>query len=582
VKGTQRAGGVSFSFEGREVTARAGVSLAAALAEAGEFGLRETARGERRGLFCGMGVCQECRVVIDGERSVRACLAPVAPGATVTRETSPTSANGVALVSGGEAEVIEPEVLVIGAGPAGMIAAAIAAENGAEVVVLDERPRGGGQYYKQPASQDLVPPTLAADPQFSDGATLIERMQRSGATVVPGAELWGAFAPQEFTVFDGSASRIYRPARTIVATGAHERGLPLPGWTLPGVMTTGAAQSLLRNYGSLPGKRMLVAGNGPFNLQVALELRRAGADIVAVAELAARPGPPLLPATLRMLRNVPGLAFTGLGYLASLRRCGVPVLYGKGLASIEKSDAGLVARVGPPGPSGIDATEALAADVICMGYGFQPNNEILRCLGCRHDWDGKRGHLVTRRSAECETSVTGVFAVGDCCGFSGAASALADGVVAAHGVLRSLERPIDDRHDHEYRQVLRAQRRHRRFQEALWQVFAAPRYQAELATPETTICRCENVSLAEITGALQAGTHSIGALKRHTRLGMGRCQGRYCAPVAADLIAQYSGVPIGEYSFFAPRSPLKPIRICDVLATSQSASRQAPGADIEV
>ena len=284
---------ISLSFEGREIRCQPGVSIAAALTGAGELELRETATGESRGLFCGMGVCQECRVIVDGQRSVRACMTPAREGLQILREKGPvsTTADGDFSVNCGHVEILTPEILVIGAGPGGLVAASVAAEAGAEVVVLDERPIGGGQYYKQPSSIDHVPESLSEDRQFSDGKILIERAMRSGARVLLGNQVWGAFVPNEFAVFDGEQSSIYKPKRTIVASGAHERGLPIPGWTLPGVMTTGAAQSMLRNYGTLPGQRILIAGNGPLNLQVALELFQAGAEVFAVAELAKKPTP---------------------------------------------------------------------------------------------------------------------------------------------------------------------------------------------------------------------------------------------------------------------------------------------------
>ncbi len=569
-KGTASAD-VRFLFDGRDIRARPGVSLAAALVAAGELELRETKTGARRGMFCGMGVCQECLVNVDGRSGVRACMTPVEAGVRVVRERAVASLGSHAEAgaeSGAPLATVTPEVLVIGAGPAGLLAASIAAESGAEVTVLDERSAGGGQYYKQPSSAAVVPESLAQDRQFSDGRRLIDRALRAGAELVTGAEVWGAFAPNELAVFDGVASRVYRPKKTIVATGAHERGLPVPGWTLPGVMTTGAAQTLLRSYGTLPGRRILVAGNGPFNLQVALELGRVGADIVAVLELAAlSPGARLLHGA-RLGLSVPSLTLAGIRYVSGLRKLGVPLLWQQGLASIEKTDAGLIARVGRAREGGIDAVDAYEADIVCMGYGFQPSNEILRCLGCRHRYDADRGHLVTERDRYGETSVPGVYAIGDCSGFSGAAAALQDGVIAAIGVVEALARPVSARHRREYRSALRRLRRHRRFQSALWRLFQAPRFYTELASPETVLCRCENVSLADVEEAIAVHGRTLGAIKRRTRLGMGPCQGRYCAPVVLHMLAKDHGQMIDEYSFFAPRSPLKPIRIRDMLATA--------------
>lgn len=558
---------VTIEFEGRRITCASGMSLAAALTEAGELALRESGDAESRGIFCGIGVCQECRLQVDGRNGVRACMTVVKPAMRVSRQPclSPTSVSGETASSGDESAIEEPDILIVGAGAAGLTAASVAAEGGAKVVVLDERPKAGGQFYKQPLSAEQIPASLANDPQFSDGRLLIERAQRAGATVVAAAEVWAAFAPKEFAVFDGNATRLYRPRRAIVATGAFERGLPLPGWTLPGVMTTGAAQTLLRSYGVVAGKRILIAGNGPLNLQVGLELKRAGADVVAITELALKPGVGNLLAVLRMVLSAPDITAKGRRILSQLANLDVPVLFGQGLAAVQATDGGLRAVIGAASDAGISVNSNFDVDIVCMGYGFQPNNEILRCLGCRHSFDNARGYLVTERDEQFRTTVDGVYAVGDCCGLGGAPAATDEATIAAADALSSLDLALSPPLQQQQQLARKSLRRQRAFQSALWQLFDAPLYQANLAAADTPVCRCENVSRAALEAALAEGNVSIGTLKRQTRLGMGPCQGRYCAPVAAAMIAERDGKPPDEFSLFAPRVPLKPMRIADII-----------------
>ncbi len=572
---SEGASAISFEFEGREIQCRTGVSVAAALAGAGEFGLRAPGDGdELRGVFCGMGVCQECRVSIDGEHGMLACMTTAKPGMQIRRDHLP-NVRGSSRGGGDTGErnaVLEPELLVIGGGAGGLTAASIAAEAGVDVVLLDERTAGGGQYFKQPVDESLLPASLSGDRQIAGGGKLVERAMRSGARIISGAQVWGAFAPAEFGVLDDSGSTVYRPQRTIVATGAYQGGLPVPGWTLPGVMTTGAAQGLLRNYGTILPGRIVIAGNGPLNLQIASELKAAGADVCLVAELAdASPASWILNG-LKMAYNVPGLVADGIGYLRHLRRSGVPVRFGAGIAAIRKSKHGLEADIGPVGADRSQQFDTIEADVICVGYSFQPRNEILRCLGCRHSFDEARGFLVTQRSEECETTVPGVYAVGDCTALSGAPAAMQDGVTAAVAVVRSLDYGVSAHHESELRRALRERQRHRAFQSALWTLFAAPRPTTRLAQADTVICRCENVTLGDVEAALGDGAASMGGIKQRTRLGMGPCQGRYCASITAELLAERSGEPVGEFSFFAPRPPLKPIRIGDILANSKTSS----------
>ena len=554
---------MSIFFEGREIRCRPGLSLAAALTEAGELRLRDAGAGGPRGLFCGMGVCQECRVDLGDRQGVRACMRLAEDGQRLSRHRRPQPRNADGCPAGavGDCKPRAPDILTIGAGPGGLAAAALAAEAGADVLLVDDRAHPGGQFCKQPASPRHVPPSLAGDPQFAAGRALIERVERSGAKRLAATEIWGAFPPNEFAAANSDGSWMLRPKRTIVAAGAFERGLPLPGWTLPGAMTTGAAQTLLRVHGVLPGRRVLVAGNGPLNLQVALELKRAGAQLAAVAELAAAPGPAALGHAWRMLRNAPGLTFKGLACLARLRSAGVPVLHGRLLTAVENGSAGLDVWLGRIGPDGPTRESRFEVDAVCMGYGFQPSNEVLKCLGCRHGYDERRGQLIVERSADCETSLAGIYAIGDCCGLGGAPAAIQEGILAATAAVRSLGLTPSPRMLGECRAARRALRRQRAFQSALWQLFDAPRPQTELAESDTPICRCENVCLGDIEEALNRGDASIGMLKRRTRLGMGLCQGRYCAPLAAAMIARRTGHCLDEFSFFAPRVPLRPIDI---------------------
>ena len=560
------ADAVEFTFEGRKIRGRRGESLAAALMAAGERELRLTREGTSRGLFCGMGVCQECLVEIDGRQGQRACMTKLDGPLTVRRQPALPVAQllDASAAPAAKAEILEPDILVLGGGAGGLNAAATAAAAGAKVLLLDERPMAGGQFFKQRLEAVGFPGGVPDDFQFAGGRALLARAKASGAIMMQGAQVWGAFEPLDLMLFDGKLSRLCRPKRLIVATGAYERGLPVPGWTLPGVMTTGAAQTLLRSYGVLTGKRLLVAGNGPLNLQVALELARAGVSIVAVAELAPRPGLAALPALLRMLTSTPDLLRQGRGYVAELARRGIPLLHGKVLAGIEMNGAGLRASLrGWPAAGG---TTSYDVDAVLMGYGFMPSNEILRALGCRHEFDANRGHLACERNEECRTSLQSVYAVGDCAGLGGARAAEAEGVIAGAAAAQSLGIALSSAQREEVAKAFAALARHRRFQSGLWELFRAARPTRELAAADTLVCRCESLTLATIESGQGDASRGMGALKRATRAGMGRCQGRYCGPILTALTAERAGQPIEEAALWAPRPPVKPVAIADIIA----------------
>ncbi len=552
---------VPVAFEGRALTARRGETLAATLAAHGETVLRQTRGGAERGLFCGMGVCQDCLVTVDGRPNTNACMTVVDRPMTVARQVFPP-----ALAPGPDhgphaPPPADPDVLVVGAGAGGLSAAALAAEAGASVLVVDERPKPGGQYFKQPAPGIRLPPG-ADDAQFAGGRALLVRALAAGVHVLRGTAV--AVEDQGGVLVASAEGPLWpvRARRIVVAAGAYERPHPVPGWTLPGVMTTGALQTLLRTDRVLAGRRILVAGNGPLNLQVALELARAGAELVGVAEAAPAPGPGRLGAIVGMAVSSPALLARGAATVARLRYLGVPIHWSTVVTRIGSGPEGLGATL----RTGTGATASVAADVVGLGYGFLPAAELLRLFGCRQDFDTGRGQLVTHRDEAMRTSVPGVFAVGDCCGLGGAPAAQAEGLVAGAAAAQELGLAVPARLRDEARRARGALGRARHFQKALWSLFAAPRPGLSLASSDTPLCRCEEVTLGAVENAIAAGAADMGSLKRATRLGMGRCQGRYCGPLAFALLHERGLATADPMSFFAPRPPLRPVTLGAVSA----------------
>ena len=515
---------IEIEFEGRRLQAREGESLAAALTAHGIRDFRTTRCGAERGIFCGMGVCQDCLVEVDGRANERACMTIVDRPLVVRREVLCAAAAAEirsACQLSQMSKPHRPELLIIGAGPGGL-------ERGDRGAACGLRGDRSSMSARMPAgnisssfrSRAPTPP----DAQHREGLRLIETARELGVEFEERVTVWGAFPPNEFGASSSGRARRYLPRATIIATGAYERGWPVPGWTLPGVMTTGAAQTLWRTARRLPGKRVLIAGNGPLNLQLAAELIEGGAEVAAVVEAAAKPGLAQLPALLAMLTAAPGLVRDGLQVSrAAPRRTCADDLRRRRHCDREDGD-GIAASIG---------SEVFDVDVVCLGYGFEPSNELLRALGCTHDFDAQappardalRREWPDRHGRRlCAGRLHRAWRCPRCDGArdtgrprrGGIAWARDDGRVAAAA----------------RESFGRARRGIASFKQALWDIYAAPAYSAKLATPETLICRCEEVSFGDVDAALDEGLEGLGAVKRRTRIGMGRCQGRYCAPRA--------------------------------------------------
>ena len=346
--------------------------------------------------------------------------------------------------------------------------------------------------------------------------------------------------------------------------------MALPGWTLPGVISTGAAQTLLRAHQVAPGRRVLVSGNGPLNMQVAAELVRAGVEVVALAELAPLIHPSRAAAAARMLAAAPDLVRDGLRYQAVLARARVPLARGSAVVRCDGTDRverATVARIDAAGRPVSGTERTFDVDAVCLGFGFLPANELSRALGCRHAVDPERHELVVRRDANGRTSVDGVWVAGDAGGIGGARLAQATGLLAGADVARSLGAALPRALLADLRRAERDRRRGARFQAALWRLYAAPRLVDQLAGAATEICRCESVPKADVDAALAEDIAHIGALKRLTRAGMGGCQGRYCGTLLAEMVARNPARPpraLDEHAWFAPSAPFKPTPIAAV------------------
>jgi hypothetical protein len=339
-----------------------------------------------------------------------------------------------------------------------------------------------------------------------------------------------------------------------------ERAVPFPGWTLPGVLTAGGVQNLIKSQRLLPGRRFLVVGNGPLLLVVAQSILHAGGTVVELLEAAA---PRRAWRAMGKLVAAPRLLRRGLAYRAALWRRGVPVRSGQTIVEARGGHEGVgEALVGPIDSAGrLDRslTRTLAADTIVAGFGLTPSVELTRLLGCRHGWDDRRGGFVPERSRDLETSVPGVFAVGDGAGIGGAEVAIAEGHLA--GLLAAGRLGAGGASGDERAARRRLARLHR-VRDAIATLWAPPASFLDLLTPDTIVCRCEEVTARDLDAVVDDG---IEPVKATTRVGMGRCQGRNCLATVAALVARARDLPPSALEPPRARPPARPIPLGDLL-----------------
>ncbi|MFH6781999.1 MULTISPECIES: (2Fe-2S)-binding protein [Methylobacterium] len=446
------------------------------------------------------------------------------------------------------------DLAVLGAGPAGGAAALAASRAGLSVALIDENPDAGGQVWRKP----VRPAARAATAEPGDA--LRADLAASGITLLYGRTVWSVGASLDLDMIDAESGRWERVSagRLVAAGGAHERVVPFPGWTLPGVVGLAGATILLKSHGIAPGRRVLVAGCGPLLFAVAAGLAGAGVEVVGVADLAARSD------WLRALPDLltrPGLLGQGACWMTSLKAAGIPIFFRQALRRAEGATEIARAVIGPVDAHGAPAPgpeRTFAVDALCVGHGLVPGSDVTRLLRAPHRFDPLRGGLVPVTDEAGRTGISGLYAVGDGAGLRGAAMAALGGELAGLAAAADAGRLAPDAFAREAERLRRAMARERPFSDRMAGMMRLRPAQVQAIAPETVVCRCEDVTRAEIDAACAAGARDVNQMKQFTRCGMGPCQGRLCGDVAAELLAARVGTREAVGAFTA-RPPLRPI-----------------------
>ena len=445
--------------------------------------------------------------------------------------------------------------VIVGAGPAGIRAAQMLAAHGVRPVLIDEAARGGGQIYRRPPAHFTRTAATLYGTEAARATALHSTLDGLHAQIdyQPESLVWNAQAGL-LDVLHGptQTTRTVAYRQLIVASGATDRVLPLPGWTLPGVYTLGGAQVALKFQGCAIGSRVVLMGTGPLLYLVAYQYTKAGAAVAAVLDTARFADQ--LAAVPAMLTQ-PAVFAKGVYYVGWLRAHGVPIH--SGIRPVRVLGDGRVAGVVWADGAGREHTQA--CDAVGFGYALRAETQLADLLGCRFAWAPiHRAHL-PERDAAGRSSVQGVYLAGDGAGIMGANAAEWAGELAALALLQDHGMAVDSVR----MQTLQGQLSHlMKFRQGLERAFPFPVDWASHAPDALVVCRCENVTAGELRACVrETGADEMNRLKALTRVGMGRCQGRSCGVAAAEILAQATGQPVELVGRLRGQAPIKPIPI---------------------
>ncbi|UFZ07763.1 NAD(P)/FAD-dependent oxidoreductase [Bradyrhizobium ontarionense] len=450
--------------------------------------------------------------------------------------------------------------LIVGAGPAGIRAAMTLVAAGLRPIVVDEGHACGGQIYRQPLSSD----GRDAEARYGSEAAKALRLHRDFAaldTLIdyrPRSLLWNLRDGAGDILRDEGSQRV-RYDGLILATGATDRVLPIPGWTLPGVFTLGGAQIALKAQGCAIGRRVVFAGSGPLLYLVAWQYMRAGVEVAAVLDAAP------LSAKFNLLRALPlspGIVLRGVRMAAELKLRGTRVVFGADRLAIEGE--GRVARIVYQAGG---RAHAIACDGVGYGLNLRSETQAADLAGCAFHFEPRdRAHLPVR-DASGRSSAAGVYLAGDGARIAGADAAERAGERAALALLEDRGLP----HDSSRAAVLeRELQRIDRLRDVLEAAFPYPSHWGGDIADDTLLCRCEEISAGEARRAVSDfSLTEINRLKAVTRIGMGRCQGRMCGAAAAELLAAQTRRDIGAVGRLRAQAPIKPIPLAAGLSVHE-------------
>lgn len=442
------------------------------------------------------------------------------------------------------------DIAIIGAGPSGMQAAITATANGASVVVIHDKPTAGGQIYRNVSNSPITNPELLGK-EYTKGLALVEQFSSCSADIIVNASVWHVGDAGEILFSIDNQTHTLQAKEIIAATGAMERPFPIKGWQLPGVMSAGSAQVMLKSDGLVKDNAVFV-GSGPLLYVIVAQYLRLGVKVKAVVDTT--PKSHYLQAGVRVLDSFSQLdmMFKGLGLLNEIRRSNTPYyqfankvkILGKESAEILQFNQG-------------SKTIEIGTEHIFLHQGVIPNLNLTKALGLEHQWCEQQLCWRPALNQWGQSSIDNISVVGDATRIIGADGSEHSGIITAFNILFRLGKIDIESRDSATKQHIKALTKLNRFRQFIDLLYRPVESHRLPSDDDIVVCRCEERTVGQLKIGFQQGAVEPNALKGITRCGMGPCQGRQCGHTVSELLAKWQNKPLAEIGYYRLRSPMR-------------------------
>ena len=443
------------------------------------------------------------------------------------------------------------DVIVIGAGPSGVTAALKFSKKGLKVLIIDSNGNSGGQIYRAPPKSYVKKEEKSLDENLIQ-LKFSENLKKNNIDTAYNHTVWQVSPGFKIDAFNENGTVQWSAKNLIVATGTYEKIIPFDGWTTPGVIGLAACTILLKSHQTIPGNKIILAGNGPLLVSVAYYMLKFGGKVDAIVDTSSK---------FEWIKSIISLIFNpknfiqGISWMSKIIFSGVPI-YSKSLVKkVDKTENGISVRIENIKNKKI---KELKSEVLAVGHGLIPSTDISRLLKVNHLYNELKGGWIPKLDEHFKSSMKGLYIVGDGSGISGAIAAEEKGELAAISVLKELNLIDEKEFQNDKDRIIKKLKRYEIFAKGIAKLNATPDSLIENINDDTVVCRCEDITKKDIIHAVENGAKNLNQIKSWTRFGMGPCQGRTCQYAVAKLASQHLKSTVEDLNYLTGRTPLRP------------------------